>query len=75
MALKEPTHQQLIEALDCAMEQWRIFGEEIINTLKQYPYSSIYLKPLVKTYNECCVKMREQIDLWLDVPSQENHDI
>ena len=75
MALKEPTHQQLIEALDCAMDQWKKFGDKMIEVLKQHPYSSTYLKPLVEKYNEGCAKIREKFNSWPDAPSQEKHNI
>lgn len=75
MAMKEPTHQQLIETLDCAIDQWKKFGNEMIEVLKQHPYLSAYLKPLVKKYSESCAEMREKIDSWPDAPSHEKPDI
>ena len=75
MAMKEPTYRQVVDALDCSVRHWREFGDGLIDVLKQYPFLSKYLKPLIETYKEACADMQEKTDSWPEAYSQKKQDI
>ncbi len=72
MAMKEPSKEELTEAIIFITDRWQAFGDELIDVIKHTPLENRYIfQSLTNKYNEACRTLASMIEKWPNAPSHK----